>query len=79
VKQTTSKRVLTLLGLALALRRHHRRAKRGVRILRRGLLVLAFVAGVVVAVVWNKRRGVRFEEVPSGQKPIEGVGTQTAG
>jgi hypothetical protein len=79
VRQTTPKRVLTLLSLALALRRHHRRAKRGVRILRRGLLVLAFVAGVVVAVLWNKRKRGQSEEVPSGQKPIEGVGTQTAG
>jgi len=79
VRQTTPKRVLTLLSLGLALRRHHRRAKRGVRILRRGLLVFAFVAGVVVAVVWNRRKGVQSQEVPSGQRPIEGVGTQTAG
>jgi hypothetical protein len=41
---------------------------------------LLLVAGVVTVavVVWNKRKGGQVQEVSSGSKPIEGVGTAVA-
>lgn len=68
-----------ILSLALAVRRHQRRVKRGLRILTRAVLVLSVAAGVGVVVVWNKRKRGQVEEVPTGSKPIEAVGTQIVG
>jgi len=41
------------------------------------LLLIAGVVAVAV-VVWNKRKGGQVQEVSSGSKPIEGVGTAVA-
>jgi hypothetical protein len=70
----TVKRLLAVLSLALAVRRHQRRVERGLRIVKRGVLVAAVAVGVA-AVVWNRRKRAQAEEVPTGSKPIEGVGT----
>ena len=77
-KHGTIQRALTILGIALALRRRRRTLKRGLRILKRGVLVLGIAAVLVVAVIWNKRKRGQVEEVTSGSKPIEGVGTAVA-
>ena len=67
-----------ILSLALAARRHQRRVKRSLRVLKRGSVVLA-VAGLAGLVVWNKRKRGQVGEVSTGSKPIEAVGTQIAG
>jgi hypothetical protein len=43
------------------------------------LLIAAGVAAVAAAARKYLTPGVRVEEVPSGPRPIEGVGTSTAG
>ena len=79
MNEKTLKRALTALGVALMLRRRRRDIKRGWRVLKWGAIVLSLAATVVALVVWNKRKRRQVEEVPVGQKPIEGVGTQTTG
>jgi len=71
----TVRRLLALLSLALAVRRQQRRIERGLRIVKRGVLVVAVAGGIVAAVAWNRRKREQAEEVPTCSKPIEGVGT----
>ena len=77
MKRTTLERGLALLGLALAVRRRRRNVIRGLRVLRRALLVLGVAAPFVIAIVWSRRKRARVDEVPSGSRPVLEVGTET--
>jgi hypothetical protein len=77
-KQVSIERALAILSFALSVRRRRRILERGLRILKRSVFVFGIPAALVVAVVWNKRKRGQVEEVPSGSKPIEGVGTAVA-
>jgi hypothetical protein len=77
-KHLSIQRAVTILTLALALRRRRRTLKRGLRILKRGVFVVSVAVALVVAVVWNKHKRGQVEEVSSGSRPIEGVGTAVA-
>jgi hypothetical protein len=76
MNEKTLKRALTVLSLALMVRRRRRTLKRSLPMLKRGAVVLGIAAAVGAVLLRKKRKRGQVEEVSSGSKPIEAVGTQ---